>query len=90
MYLRQCADGTMHWHKDQSTTSTSHWQPSRTQANPIDIEMTAYALLVQAVNGDFAGGMPIMKWVTSQRNANGGFSSTQVYNYTHLREVLLF
>ncbi|KAL4230965.1 hypothetical protein ACF0H5_011338 [Mactra antiquata] len=70
-------DGLVHWHKAQTSTSKSHWRPSHSQANPIDIEMTAYALLVQASKQDFGSGMPIMKWLTSQRNSNGGFSSTQ-------------
>ncbi|XP_060587232.1 CD109 antigen-like [Ruditapes philippinarum] len=39
--------------------------------------MTSYALLVQAAKQDFGNGIPIMKWITSQRNSNGGFASTQ-------------
>ncbi|XP_052794993.1 CD109 antigen-like isoform X3 [Mya arenaria] len=69
--------GTIHWHKAQTSTTSSHWQPSHSQANPIDIEMTSYALLVEAMRGDMSMGIPIMKWVTGQRNSNGGFSSTQ-------------
>lgn len=67
-----------HWHKAQTSTSSHYWRPSHSQANPIDIEMTSYALLVQAAKQDFGNGMPIMKWITSQRNSNGGFASTQV------------
>lgn len=48
------------------------------QSDPIDIEMTSYALLTYAVNNNFAEGIPIMKWVTNQRNSYGGFGSTQV------------
>ena len=85
-YLELCtvqgnlfSDGLKHWHKVQSSSSShSHWRPSHQQSNPIDIEMTSYALLIHAVNNDFAGGMPIMKWITGQRNSNGGFASTQV------------
>ncbi|XP_053399009.1 CD109 antigen-like isoform X3 [Mercenaria mercenaria] len=70
--------GMRHWHKAQTSTSSHHyWRPSHSQANPIDIEMTSYALLVQAAKQDFANGIPIMKWITSQRNSNGGFASTQ-------------
>lgn len=68
----------MHWHKVQTSSSSHHWRPAHQQSNPIDIEMTSYALLIHAVQNDFAGGMPIMKWITSQRNSNGGFASTQV------------
>jgi hypothetical protein len=34
---------------------------------------------VQAAKQDFGNGIPIMKWITSQRNSNGGFASTQVF-----------
>ncbi|KAH3836725.1 hypothetical protein DPMN_110099 [Dreissena polymorpha] len=69
--------GTIHWHKDQEASIQSHWQPAHSQANPIDIEMTAYNLLVTAEAGDMSMGLPILKWITAQRNSNGGFSSTQ-------------
>ncbi|KAH3835183.1 hypothetical protein DPMN_108530 [Dreissena polymorpha] len=69
--------GTIHWHKDQAASTQSHWQPAHSQANPIDIEMTAYNLLVTAEAGDMSVGLQIMKWITAQRNSNGGFSSTQ-------------
>ncbi|XP_060581140.1 CD109 antigen-like isoform X3 [Ruditapes philippinarum] len=71
-------DGMRHWHKAQTSSSShNYWRPSHSQANPIDIEMTSYALLVQAAKQDFGNGIPIMKWITSQRNSNGGFASTQ-------------
>jgi len=72
-------DGMKHWHKAQTTTSHSHhWSPPHKQSNPIDIEMTSYALLVYSHNKAFADGLSVMKWLTTQRNANGGFASTQV------------
>ena len=69
-----------HWHKTETQTSSHrhHWTPPHQQSNPIDIEMTSYALLVYAYNKDFADGLSVMKWLTTQRNANGGFASTQV------------
>lgn len=48
------------------------------QAKAVDIETTAYALLSLGVQKDLEGGLPVLKWVTSQRNPEGGFSSTQV------------
>jgi len=42
--------------------------------------MTAYALLTYARRRDIAGAVPIAKWLVSQRNSLGGFSSTQVIN----------
>ncbi|XP_033624111.1 C3 and PZP-like alpha-2-macroglobulin domain-containing protein 8 isoform X2 [Asterias rubens] len=42
-----------------------------------EVEMTAYALLTYTALGDIAYSLPIVKWLTQQRNAHGGFSSTQ-------------
>ncbi|XP_022086577.1 C3 and PZP-like alpha-2-macroglobulin domain-containing protein 8 isoform X2 [Acanthaster planci] len=42
-----------------------------------EVEMTAYALLTYTARGDIAYSLPIVKWLTQQRNAHGGFSSTQ-------------
>ena len=54
------------------------WRPPYTQYRSVDIEMTAYALLVHTINEDVDGAVPIAKWIVAQRNPNGGFSSTQV------------
>lgn len=43
-----------------------------------EVEMTAYALLTFAAKRDIAYSLPIVKWLTKQRNSLGGFSSTQV------------
>lgn len=74
-----------HWHKAQTTTSSHHhyWSPPHKQSNPIDIEMSSYALLVYAHNKAFADGLSVMKWLTTQRNSNGGFASTQVTSHNH-------
>jgi len=48
--------------------------------------MTAYALLTYVLNRDFSGAVPIAKWLVSQRNSLGGFSSTQVSD-TSLSDV---
>lgn len=39
--------------------------------------MTAYALLTYTLLGDVATALPVVKWLSQQRNALGGFSSTQ-------------
>ena len=39
--------------------------------------MTSYALLTYMVLNDTEKGLPVVRWLSSQRNANGGFSSTQ-------------
>lgn len=50
-------------------------------ASSAEVEMTSYALLALTVgNHSMAAGYigPIVMWLTRQRNAQGGFSSTQV------------
>ncbi|XP_061457145.1 C3 and PZP-like alpha-2-macroglobulin domain-containing protein 8 isoform X3 [Rhineura floridana] len=42
-----------------------------------EVEMTAYALLTYTMLGDVASALPVVKWLSQQRNALGGFSSTQ-------------
>nr|XP_008122340.1 PREDICTED: C3 and PZP-like alpha-2-macroglobulin domain-containing protein 8 isoform X2 [Anolis carolinensis] len=42
-----------------------------------EVEMTGYALLTYTVLGDVASALPVVKWLSQQRNALGGFSSTQ-------------
>ncbi len=45
---------------------------------PVDVEMTAYALMTYMTKNDTDAGLPIVRWLTTQRNAYGGYSSTQV------------
>ena len=79
LFYRFSLEGVQHWHKNQTRTSIHYyWRPPYQQADPIDIETSAYALLVHAANKDYVAGMPILKWLTRQRNAIGGFASTQV------------
>ena len=76
--------GTKHWEKarsDEEPGSANTWRPPYVQSRSVDIEMTAYALLVHSLNGDLSGAVPIAKWIISQRNPNGGFSSTQVSDF---------
>ena len=79
-----CTDGVKYWHKDRTNTDSSSdkrpfvFMPPYNQAPSVDIEMTSYALLSYALRRDLTGGIPIAKWLVAQRNANGGFSSTQV------------
>ncbi|XP_052864269.1 uncharacterized protein LOC128270884 [Anopheles cruzii] len=43
----------------------------------VNVEMSAYALLASLVTSSGLEGLPIMKWLISQRNDKGGFQSTQ-------------
>ncbi|KAL0273724.1 UNVERIFIED_CONTAM: hypothetical protein PYX00_006334 [Menopon gallinae] len=45
--------------------------------NGVSVEMTAYAMLTYLERGLIQDAIPIMKWMTSQRNEQGGFASTQ-------------
>lgn len=54
------------------------WQSPNPRARPIDIETSAYALLYLSEKKDATQGMKILNWLVSQRNPQGGFSSTQV------------
>jgi hypothetical protein len=51
------------------------------RAASAEIEITAYALLALLTkdkNVAISDIMPIVRWLTNQRNAYGGFASTQV------------
>nr|AEG67300.1 alpha-2-macroglobulin [Branchiostoma belcheri tsingtauense] len=74
--------GQMYWTKGESATSPPvsddlMWTPPYHNPPSADVEMTAYALLTYLDRDDLVAGMPIMKWLTEQRNAYGGYSSTQ-------------
>lgn len=62
-------DGMKFWRKSDSENSE--------KSISIDIEMTAYAMLAYIEAGFETQAVPIMKWLISQRNENGGFQSTQ-------------
>lgn len=42
-----------------------------------DVEMTSYALLTLTERGDIGNAIPVMRWLVSKQNENGGYSSTQ-------------
>nr|XP_034179672.1 CD109 antigen-like isoform X1 [Osmia lignaria]XP_034179683.1 CD109 antigen-like isoform X1 [Osmia lignaria]XP_034179692.1 CD109 antigen-like isoform X1 [Osmia lignaria]XP_034179702.1 CD109 antigen-like isoform X1 [Osmia lignaria]XP_034179708.1 CD109 antigen-like isoform X1 [Osmia lignaria] len=44
---------------------------------PVDIEMTSYALITYIRRNLITDSVPVMKWLVRQRNAEGGFASTQ-------------
>ncbi|XP_059162965.1 CD109 antigen-like [Physella acuta] len=68
-------DGMRYWQQpDPLKIITCH---SPNPAKAVDIEMTAYVLLAYTKRGDLVAGKSIMQWITKQRNANGGFTSTQ-------------
>ncbi|CAD5206260.1 unnamed protein product [Bursaphelenchus okinawaensis] len=72
------ADGSSHWAlAPQSSRKTRDTTKYFYQARPVDVEMTAYALLTYMIRNDMNKALPLVRWLTSQRNSQGGFSSTQ-------------
>ncbi len=75
----------MHWEKPASTPPPvgDGWvfRPYH-QAASANVEMTAYVLMSIIMNAQKSDAiptaLPIVRWLTQQRNAQGGFSSTQV------------
>ncbi|XP_036271779.1 C3 and PZP-like alpha-2-macroglobulin domain-containing protein 8 [Pipistrellus kuhlii] len=75
-------DGVTHWSlagsqdaaKDTFLSFSDGVSPAVVSA---EVEMTAYALLTYTLLGDVAAALPVVKWLSQQRNALGGFSSTQ-------------
>lgn len=69
-------DGRLFWTKPEpprpANQSIFYYPPPS-----VDIEMTSYGLLSQLLHGTVADAIPIMRWLVSQRNENGGFASTQ-------------
>lgn len=55
--------------------ATRHWDAADTA---LSVETTAYALLAQMALGRLKYAGPIVTWLTSQRDPQGGFVSTQV------------
>ncbi|XP_044164285.1 pregnancy zone protein-like isoform X2 [Acropora millepora] len=71
----------MHW-ENAKEISNSRSKVSYSQAPATDIEMTSYALMTYVLLAEddpsmIGEAMPIVRWLTKQRNALGGFTSTQ-------------
>uniref|UniRef100_A0A336LNM3 CD109 antigen n=1 Tax=Culicoides sonorensis TaxID=179676 RepID=A0A336LNM3_CULSO len=73
---RAMNDGdTKYWNKPIPKSDDKN--PWYGKPNSVNVEMTAYALLAYLQAGQEASAFPILKWLVSQRNENGGFQSTQ-------------
>lgn len=75
-------DGVTHWSltgsRDGDKDTFLSFSDGVSQAVvSAEVEMTAYALLTYTLLGDMATALPVVKWLSQQRNALGGFSSTQ-------------
>ncbi|XP_059970400.1 CD109 antigen [Mesoplodon densirostris] len=65
-------DGGMQFWVSSVSRLSESWQPSS-----LDIEVAAYALLSHFLQHQISEGIPIMRWLSRQRNSLGGFASTQ-------------
>lgn len=63
------------WSKPIPKNTKNPWYSLPSSVN---VEMTAYAMLTYLRRNMINDALPIMKWLVSQRNADGGFASTQV------------
>ncbi|KAG8124112.1 hypothetical protein E2320_019474 [Naja naja] len=64
--------GELRFWTSPSSGLSSSWQP-----RSADIEVAGYALLSHFIQQRLLEGIPIMKWLSKQRNHLGGYSSTQ-------------
>ncbi|KAI6223646.1 hypothetical protein M3Y99_01446300 [Aphelenchoides fujianensis] len=73
------SEGNVHWAKNPQSEKPPSGEKAVYfyQPSPADVEMTAYALLSYMSIPDTARALPIVRWLTGQRNPAGGFSSTQ-------------
>ncbi|XP_013393359.1 C3 and PZP-like alpha-2-macroglobulin domain-containing protein 8, partial [Lingula anatina] len=70
-------DGMKFWEDQSDPMPVSGSRFYHHQAKSSSIEMTSYVLLTYLAKRDLITGVPMMKWLTSQRNGHGGFRSTQ-------------
>ncbi|XP_058422750.1 CD109 antigen [Diceros bicornis minor] len=63
--------GMQFWVSSVSGLSES-WQP-----RSLDVEVAAYVLLSHFRQRQVSAGVPVMRWLSRQRNSLGGFASTQ-------------
>ncbi|XP_021365550.1 CD109 antigen-like isoform X1 [Mizuhopecten yessoensis] len=72
-------EGTMHWTRPEEEPQLVYggWRPPHIQSNGVDIELTSYIMMVYTKAADTDSAILILKWLSAQRNSDGGFSSTQ-------------
>ncbi|GAB1609825.1 pregnancy zone protein-like [Argonauta hians] len=75
-------DGDMYWSRTNKKINDGEFDPwlVHKQAPSAEVEITSYVLLAILQDEGMsavADSLPIVRWLTKQRNAYGGFSSTQ-------------
>ncbi|XP_061179924.1 alpha-2-macroglobulin-like [Saccostrea echinata] len=80
--LKRQGEDMVYWSRDDSKPNNENQNPweSFYRAPSAEVEMTSYALLAYTVGNQpeaVINAKPIVMWLSKQRNAQGGFSSTQ-------------
>ncbi|RUS90130.1 hypothetical protein EGW08_002097 [Elysia chlorotica] len=77
MEKKAIVDGFMkYWERPRADTEERYSWSATTDS--INIEMTAYALLVYSLRPDpTINGLPVLRWLTKNKGPNAGFYSTQ-------------
>ncbi|XP_006818919.1 C3 and PZP-like alpha-2-macroglobulin domain-containing protein 8 [Saccoglossus kowalevskii] len=70
-------DGFTYWRFSGPLDETASINGLEQSVTSAEVEMTAYGLLTYTAMDDIASSLPIVKWLSKQRNALGGFTSTQ-------------
>jgi len=71
-----------HWSSGPPVVTEGYYRLS-----PADVEMTSYVLLALLQSNNLSVvplATPIVRWLSTQRNAYGGFASTQVNLFVFL------
>lgn len=69
-------DDLMYWSKPVPEDQDKN--PWYSLSRTVDVEMTSYAMLTYLRKNSLTEATMILKWLVRQRNAEGGFASTQV------------
>ncbi|XP_050415360.1 CD109 antigen isoform X2 [Patella vulgata] len=76
--LATSADGVKYWKRPSPPEDANRYRYYWYRKNDaINIEATAYALLVITGTKQVNDGLPVLRWISNQRNPEGGFTSTQ-------------
>ncbi|XP_052246732.1 CD109 antigen-like [Dreissena polymorpha] len=70
-------DGMKYWKLPGPQNTYNYWETFYAKESPLSVEATSYVLLYLVQTRQLSEGMPVMKWLVSQRNSLGGFTSTQ-------------
>lgn len=70
-------DGTMHWGTSPALRQSSSRVAEVGRTSSTEVEGTAYAVLALVHGGDLSSAYPGARYLLFQRNARGGFRSTQ-------------